>query len=508
MLTRSPVTPKSFQQKGLLVAAYVLYLCLLALTITKHELWGDEIHSWNIAKGSGSYADLIANIRYEGHPPVWYSLMWMLSKLTHQLLYLQCLQFAIAAAAVWWLLFRSPLPQLIKVMVPFGYYLLFEYAALSRNYAVAMLFVFGLCTALTNVTKKRLPVYYGLLFLLSNTHLIGLLLACSIHLYFLLQQAERRHKTGNLIIHTGIGFLMLIPAVYFIMPPGDSEMNMQFWLSRWNTKQIADATAAPVKSLLPMPAWWEYHFWNTHFLIKSGSYAIKSLALIGTLATGLIALVIYLFRRHRKALCLIICNLLLTSAVAFVFPLTSARYVGFIYVSIIVGAWLMFATAEVALAERRLLIAFVLVQIPGGLFALTMDLQYPFSNAATVRQLAEEVPAGGHLVTDYWCLNNMAAFMDKPFYCLEVGQELRYILWDKKLAAAMDSREPYTAGTSRIMHDKRLGKFYLVSSNSPDELNRKDTAFANRYNVVLFDKREGAIERWSNVYLYEVGTKH
>src|SRR6266498_233586 len=70
---------KNLIRKGSSLTNPVLWIifgfCLLVFgyTMAHHELWFDEIHSWNIAKGSGSFVDLISNIRYEGHPPLWYT---------------------------------------------------------------------------------------------------------------------------------------------------------------------------------------------------------------------------------------------------------------------------------------------------------------------------------------------------------------------------------------------------------------------------------------------------
>ena len=33
-------------------AVFILYVVVAAYTMAHHELWGDEIHSWNIATGS------------------------------------------------------------------------------------------------------------------------------------------------------------------------------------------------------------------------------------------------------------------------------------------------------------------------------------------------------------------------------------------------------------------------------------------------------------------------
>src|SRR4249919_4086013 len=63
-------------------SVFIFYIIVSCLAIFHHELWGDELHSWNIAKASNSFFDLISNTRYEGYPPFWYSVLWVISKLT------------------------------------------------------------------------------------------------------------------------------------------------------------------------------------------------------------------------------------------------------------------------------------------------------------------------------------------------------------------------------------------------------------------------------------------
>ena len=120
------------------------YILLLGWTGAHHELWGDEIHSWNIARASTSFSSLLENVRYEGHPPAWHTLLWFISRCTDNLVYVQVAHELIAALVVFILLFFSPLPLIAKMLIPFGYYFLFEYAVLDRDYSIGVLAAFCL----------------------------------------------------------------------------------------------------------------------------------------------------------------------------------------------------------------------------------------------------------------------------------------------------------------------------------------------------------------------------
>jgi hypothetical protein len=57
---------KKFSFNNLLWSAFIIYIIVSGLTIFHHELWTDELHSWNIAKASNSFLTLLSNTRYEG----------------------------------------------------------------------------------------------------------------------------------------------------------------------------------------------------------------------------------------------------------------------------------------------------------------------------------------------------------------------------------------------------------------------------------------------------------
>ncbi len=249
---------------------FAAYVIVSGYTMAHHELWSDEVHSWNIAKASNSYSDLLANRRYEGHPPGWYTILWTISKFTHKVGYMQAAQWAIACAVVFVILFFSPFPLAVRMLIPFGYYFLYEYAVISRNYAIGVLLALCICLIMRKEFKYRSLLYYALLFCLSNVHMLALLLAGSLHLYFLLLIRERNEKKSRFIAHVVAGALVLIPAIYFILPPSDGQLNMHFLMRIWHFQQLTDFATEPLRSFLPIPALWVYHFWNTEFLLEAG----------------------------------------------------------------------------------------------------------------------------------------------------------------------------------------------------------------------------------------------
>ncbi|MGZ5133572.1 MAG: hypothetical protein ACXWCG_00425, partial [Flavitalea sp.] len=381
--------------KPILWVVFFLYLIVSAYSIAHHELWGDEIHSWNISKGSGSYLDLISNTRYEGHPPVWYSILWTISKFTHDPFHIQAVQFVIAGTLVFFILFFSPYPILVKILVPFGYFFLFEYGIFTRNYAIGVLLAFCICMIMKWKFTGKTTCYYMLLFLLSNTHLLGIILAASLHLYFLMSRFEQYRAIKSVMPHMMIGGLILLPSLFFISPPSDGELNLNFWLDRWNTTQLVLTAQAPLRGFVPIPAWWIDSFWNTQFLLEAHTKYNWLKFVSPLISLTIVGLLILVLKDNKKCVMLFIANLVFSFIISVViFPLTSARHAGFIFIGFLVAYWLYCTENRNNIKERTIVIALLAIQLIAGGFSIWKDIRLPFSNLEKVGSLLAKVPEG------------------------------------------------------------------------------------------------------------------
>jgi hypothetical protein len=499
------INEKRASLKPTLWVVFILYALVSSYTISRHELWSDELHSWNIAKASNSFSNLIYNTRYEGHPPVWYTVLWSISKFTHNVNYIQAPQLIVACLVVFIVLFFSPFPLVTRILIPFGYYFLFEYAVFSRNYAIGLLPAFCVCFILRKSFRFKSLLYYALLFFMSNTHLLAAILAGSLHLYFLLWNIEQKKKISIIISHVFAGILIFLPALYFISPPEDSQINMRFWIDRLNIiNQMRIMFQAPLRAFIPIPAWWKDNFWNTEFLLEAQSkYTI--LKFVSPLVfIILLTLIFFILKDDKKSLILFGTNLLLTFIVAGIYPLIYARYVGFIFLSFIAACWLY--SYEKPIRENKKLVLNILLtmQLIAGVFAVSKDIRLPFSNLYRVDELVKEVSSHEKIITDYWCLNTLEAYTDKPFYCIELQKEMSFILWNKEFATAQNTPNRFFKGVKNLFEKEGIKKVYMISIHSTLELFQLDSQLSRSFSVKLIDKREGAIEKGSNLYLYQI----
>ena len=487
---------------------FAIYAALCAWSMTHHGLWSDEVHSWNIAKSSNSYTDLLAHSRYEGHPPGWYSILWIISRFTHQVTWMQVAQCAIACSIVFLILFYSPFPTIIKVLIPFGYYFLFEYALFSRNYGIGVLLVCGICMVIRGNFRYQPVIYYVLLFFLFNIHLIAILLACSLHFYYLLLLKERRKKTGYLLIHTLIGVLFLSIALRLIYPPADSSLHVDFQDSL-HTLDIKSFVYGPLRSFLPVPAWWMYHFWNTQFLLDAArTYSLLKF-LNPFISIALAVSAFFLLWPNRKCLALFGVNLLLSGIVSITsFSMTSARHIGYLYIGFIAALWLYCYEYPLTTEKKRLTIVLFSFQLAAGIFATSQTIRHPFSNLDQIQAMVSKVPAGQKLVSDYWTMNAYAAFVNKPIYCVDLQKEKSYIMWNSEIVAMLKNPYRYSSGLPCLFCKDGINEVYMISMHNPGELSELDAELASCFHVDLIDKKEGAIEKGCNLYLYKISEKY
>ncbi len=480
-----------------------LYVCLGAAAIFHHELWGDEVHSWNIAKASNSFSDLVAHTRYEGHPLLWYTCLFCITKFTHDPFYMQCLHLVICCGVGYVLIFYAGFSFLSRVMILGGYYFAYEYLAISRNYAPGVLLALLICMVLRRKSGYQVPLYYVLLCLLSNTHLLALLLAISLHVYFLVSSRREGVSGRKLLVHVLLGGLVLLPAVYFIFPPGNSGLNVDFWLRAWSRDQFFVIMQAPLKALSPIPAWWEYHAWNTHTMIEGRQHYPFLKLLIPLSAAILVCAACFVLWRHKKSLLLFVTNLALTSLIALIFPLTTARYVGFIYIGFIVSLWLCRDEGVFDRTRKSILYALLGLQVAGGMIALQKDLSKPFSGFNEIGQVTKQIPPGQQIVTDYWCLNYLCASLDKPFYCIGYNREKTFLLWDQEIRSPQ-ALQAYAKGIGCYFKQHAIPCVYLVTNSSREELLQSDSTLFKTYNVAPLAKTEDCIEKHSRIYVYKV----
>ncbi len=253
-----------------------LFLAIGAFTASQHEMWRDEIQAWLLARDSTSVFNLFANLKYEGHPGLWHLCLMPLSRITHSPVIMQMFHLLIAGATVYIFARYAPFNWFQKLLFCFGYFVLYEYAIVARNYALGMLLITVFCL-LFRERYKRFIWIGGVLFLLAHTSVHALIVTIAIAGALCCEYVFRGRflKPLNEEIATiedkrpiWIGFALIgigiATAVLQLNPPSDTGFAVG-WHFNYDPKRVNDIVKLISRAYLPIPKT-TLHFWGSNLL--------------------------------------------------------------------------------------------------------------------------------------------------------------------------------------------------------------------------------------------------
>lgn len=180
------------------VITLIIYLLGVCTVSFFHEPWFDEAQSWAIAR-SGTIKEILFEIpHYEGHPPLWHLILAPFAKLGAPYeLSLAAVNIFFMTLAVAVLLFKSPFPKLIRCLLPFNFFLFYQYGVVSRPYCILVLAIFLAAACYKN--RNEHPVKYLLcLALMFAVHSYGIIIAGCLCIVWLIEIFTEYKKSGKL----------------------------------------------------------------------------------------------------------------------------------------------------------------------------------------------------------------------------------------------------------------------------------------------------------------------
>lgn len=154
--------------------AYIVGHLLMSIV---HEPWYDEAIAWQIAK-CASIKDILFEIpHYEGHPSLWHLILVPFAKsgMPYELS-LSLVSLFFSAIAISLIIWKSPFPRIVRLLLPFTYFFFYQYSVISRPYCVMML-AFMLIAITTKERDDKPFRYVFCLILLCLTSAYGIVIA-------------------------------------------------------------------------------------------------------------------------------------------------------------------------------------------------------------------------------------------------------------------------------------------------------------------------------------------
>ncbi|WP_216635609.1 hypothetical protein [Croceicoccus bisphenolivorans] len=122
------------------ICAFVFLL--QAVLVFRHEPFVDEWQALQIAVQSPDMAILLENLTYEGHPPLWHLFLRAIAVLAGPYLALPVAALVLGFATQYLILFRSPFPRHLRLLIALSEFVLFEFNTVSRSYTLGVMLVF------------------------------------------------------------------------------------------------------------------------------------------------------------------------------------------------------------------------------------------------------------------------------------------------------------------------------------------------------------------------------
>jgi len=311
---------------------FLLFLVVAATVSACHEFWRDELQAWMIVRDSASMADLLHNSRYEGHPSLWFLLLFGLKQIAPGLAAMKVLHLAIAAAGAWLILRFSPFSLLRRALLVFGYFFLYEYTVIVRNYAVGVLCVLAACALFPRRASRGAFLLIALAvagMMLSNLYSFFLGLAFALLLF-----ADEWCRPGRFDPRRLPGYAVMAAGALLFLVDTQPPADYGYWPT-WRTglaiRPLAELFARAGYVFFPVPSP-ELHFWNTVFYPNAWLQAAVGI--------GMVAAAVRFFPRKplsRWFLGFVAAELLLFSYVKF--P-GSFRHNGHLFIAFVAMCWI------------------------------------------------------------------------------------------------------------------------------------------------------------------------
>jgi hypothetical protein len=488
-----------------------IFFIVSAIGIFNHELWLDEAQHFLIARDSDSLKSVYYNMQYDGHVRLWNFLLFFITHyISSNPLAMQVFHLLVINATVFIFLRFAPFTMTAKLLIIFGYFFLYEYDVISRNYALGILFFFTCCALLGDLEKNILWIGV-LLILMCNTHLFYVFAAGSLFLYIFCKKFRSKSIDKRFFIFLSLFLVGVISVIIQIKIPPDNTYfhpNQTEWDSANN---LFSAFYGFAKGLLPIPSANHGDFWN-HFLFDGLAVPIKLF-----ISAFLLTYSISLFYKNKPVLLFYLSAVLMLMLFLYISQMRASRYFGIFFIFFLSASWLdaderdnIFSISffkERSLKQKLSFgfAYFVLVcHIFSGIYAWLIDVQRPFTEAKNVAAFIKSNHFDDSIIVvdGYGAGPALSAYLGKKVFYLNIDQPGSYCIWKKSYFEVPS--KPLAAQLNASSYIATQNSFLLVSTRTADS-NEIHTSKYSFHLSHLASFTNSIIK--PNYYVYKVNKK-
>jgi len=363
-----------------------VWIAIVGFILPYHEKWADEAQAWLIARDLPLSRIWFYELRYEGSPGLWHTILWIAQHVFHAKYgALGYIGMAGATAGAALLIFKAPFPRYIRWPLAFTYFMVYQYAVIARPYTLLPLLAFAAAIFFKDLQHpERLTV---VLVLLANLSLHGTILAGCLGLVYLIDAWRARDTLDagarrRYWICIGVMAVVFVFIVMILKPTPD--------VGEFAKRKTLDEMPAVIKAMQPTKlmkleatisgAFLDYWFPSAIFILFTGWWS----------------------RRRQRLLLFALPMLLLTALYSLIHGY--AHHHGTLFVATITALWVAWPTPHeerlFGVSERHIqhaMIAGLLVLCALNMWdaevAIHHEYLYPYSGAEDAAKYLKSVGA-------------------------------------------------------------------------------------------------------------------
>ena len=469
------------RQQGVQLAVLVGYAAVVAVAIAFHEPWADEAQAWLLARDQGFWHLLLHSIRYEGSPGLWHSFLWALARMHAGYIGMRWISGLVALAGVYVLLRWSPFPLILKVLLPFGFWLAYQDAVVARSYVLFAILAFPAAAILRSMSREEMPPRQGRLIWLAV--LLGLMANLSVHGFVAsigfaivaLALLRRRARAGKPVLKTVPATILCCFWLFVfvtVFPPSDVDFpagrNIQMsvqkiWAVLGSQTAKAELQQEKLQGTRPLPGELPMHagrvFQKTpgearwHKIARTLgllTFPISNFRVLALAACALAILQALIFGRARGQIGWVGLMPWALMILVFTWMYLAPRHAGMIWEALVASLWLTWPAEPSSRWHEKWLYgvtvaALALVglnQAQWTAHAVWDDIHKPYSGDEAMAQWLKTNEAGKRIAGFGYHSVGVTGWFHGPLY---FNQPATYWIWSQQ--PRLDARAPFTIAT-------------------------------------------------------------
>ena len=323
-----------------LLPAVITCLCFFIVngwTAFRHAMWRDEWMPLNAARFSTDLGEWFAEIKYIGRW-AFFGAIWLIEQCGgHPWLFKLCI-IAVSTLGVYVVCRHAPFTWPQKALFAFGYYPLYEYGTILRDYSIIWTATVGCCALLA--ARRWRPLAFGVVVsLLFQTNPFGLGLACALGSTYVFDMWRNDRLNATTVMRPAVWSAVLLAAASFMVafktmtpPPEIAEIVLgQPLRTDSHLIRLMESLPFPARAWLPIPL---FGTWNSQLL---DPWPLVQIAL----GASIFVVAICIFRTESTAFFLFVIGMLGLGAILCHVPWTALRYHGPYFLILVCAYWVM-----------------------------------------------------------------------------------------------------------------------------------------------------------------------